>query len=44
QHLTVLRKHDIIKARKVSQHVVYSISDERVGPLIEAFNQVFCKQ
>ncbi len=43
QHLTVLRKHDIIKARKVSQQVFYSISDERVGPLVEAFKQVFCK-
>ncbi|NMS08024.1 transcriptional regulator, partial [Vibrio parahaemolyticus] len=28
---------------KVSQQVFYSISDERVGPLVEAFKQVFCK-
>ena len=44
QHLTVLRKHNIIKARKVSQQVFYSISDGRVAPLIEAFSQVFCKK
>ncbi len=43
QHLTLLRKHNIIKARKVSQQVFYSISDNRVSPIIEAFQQVFCK-
>ncbi|EDP57104.1 metalloregulator ArsR/SmtB family transcription factor [Vibrio sp. AND4] len=43
QHLTVLRKHNIIKARKVSQQVFYSIADERVGPLIEALKYVFSK-
>ncbi len=42
QHLTLLRKHNIIKARKVSQQVFYSISDNRVTPIVEAFQKVFC--
>ncbi len=43
QHLTLLRKHHIIKARKVSQQVFYSVSDDRVAPIVKAFQQVFCK-
>lgn len=44
QHLTILRNHQIIEARKVSQQVFYSIADQRVRPLIDAFHQVFCQQ
>lgn len=43
QHLTVLRKHDLIQARKSSQQVFYSLADPRVEPLILSLHSVFCK-
>jgi len=43
QHLTVLRKHNLIKARKASQQVFYSRADPRVEPLIQSLHTVFCK-
>ncbi|WP_428775766.1 metalloregulator ArsR/SmtB family transcription factor [Vibrio sp.] len=42
QHLTVLRKHEIIKARKESQQVFYSLADQRVVHLIQSLHTVFC--
>ncbi len=42
QHLTVLRKHNIISARKSSQQVFYSLSEPRVESLIKALHGVFC--
>tara|TARA_Y100001956_G_C4126986_1_gene190707 strand:- start:4026 stop:4331 length:306 start_codon:yes stop_codon:yes gene_type:complete len=42
QHLTVLRKHDLIRARKESQQVFYSLSDPRVEALIQSLHTVFC--
>ncbi|EOX4942634.1 metalloregulator ArsR/SmtB family transcription factor [Vibrio alginolyticus] len=42
QHLTVLRKHKLIKARKASQQVFYSLSEPRVESLIKALHSVFC--
>ncbi|MDA0148402.1 ArsR/SmtB family transcription factor [Vibrio sp. LaRot3] len=44
QHLTVLRKHGMIKPRKVSQQVYYSLADERVEPLIGSLHAIFCQQ
>ncbi|GAK83996.1 transcriptional regulator ArsR family [Vibrio ponticus] len=43
QHLTVLRKHNIIKARKESQQVFYSLSDERVKVMMKSLHCVFCQ-
>lgn len=43
QHLTVLRKHNLIQARKSSQQVFYSLADPRVEPLIQSLHSVFCK-
>lgn len=43
QHLTVLRKHNLIQARKASQQVFYSLADPRVEPLIQSLHTVFCK-
>ncbi|OLQ85915.1 transcriptional regulator [Vibrio panuliri] len=43
QHLTVLRKHNIIKARKASQQVFYSLADSRVEVLVESLHTVFCR-
>ncbi|MGR5236032.1 metalloregulator ArsR/SmtB family transcription factor [Vibrio alfacsensis] len=42
QHLTVLRKHNLISARKSSQQVFYSLSEPRVESLIKALHSVFC--
>lgn len=42
QHLTVMRKHGIIKARKESQQVFYSLSDSRIALLIQSLQTVFC--
>lgn len=42
QHLTVLRKHNLISARKESQQVFYSLSEPRVESLIKALHGVFC--
>lgn len=42
QHLTVLRKHKLIKARKESQQVFYSLADPRVETLIKSLHSVFC--
>jgi DNA-binding transcriptional ArsR family regulator len=42
QHLTVLRKQGMIKARKESQQVFYSLSDLRVRQLIQSLQTVFC--
>ena len=44
QHLTVLRKHQLIKARKSAQQVFYSLADPRVEALITSFHSVFCQQ
>ncbi|RJX75443.1 transcriptional regulator [Vibrio sinensis] len=42
QHLTVLRKHNLIAARKASQQVFYSLADPRVQVLIGSLHSVFC--
>lgn len=42
QHLTVLRKHNLISARKSAQQVFYSLSEPRVEALIKTLHSVFC--
>ncbi|WP_367989871.1 metalloregulator ArsR/SmtB family transcription factor [Vibrio sp. NTOU-M3] len=42
QHLTVLRKHNLICARKESQQVFYSLADPRVEALIQSLHSIFC--
>ncbi|KJY83958.1 ArsR family transcriptional regulator [Vibrio galatheae] len=42
QHLTVLRKHGLIKSRKESQQVFYSLDDARVVQLIHNLQSTFC--
>ncbi|USD44162.1 helix-turn-helix transcriptional regulator [Vibrio sp. SCSIO 43135] len=44
QHLTVLRNHKLISARKESQQVFYSLADPRVETLIGSLHSVFCKE
>ncbi|MDN2482618.1 ArsR/SmtB family transcription factor [Vibrio astriarenae] len=43
QHLTVLRNHQLVKVRKSSQQVFYSLADPRVEGLIASFHTVFCR-
>ncbi|HDG1717741.1 ArsR/SmtB family transcription factor [Vibrio cholerae] len=43
QHLTVLRKHGIIQARKESQLVFYRLADSRITALIQSLQNVFCR-
>ncbi|PKF61161.1 transcriptional regulator [Psychromonas sp. psych-6C06] len=42
QHLGVLRKNNLVKIRKESQQVFYSIADERVSVLLSALQAAFC--
>jgi len=42
QHLTVLRKHGLIKARKESQQVFYSLSDPKAAKLINCLHSIYC--
>jgi DNA-binding transcriptional ArsR family regulator len=42
QHLSVLRKHNLVKIRKESQSVFYSLADKRVEALIASFYSIFC--
>ena len=42
QHLTVLRKHGLVKVRKESQQVFYSLADERVVSLLQSLQSLFC--
>ncbi|MFA0084733.1 metalloregulator ArsR/SmtB family transcription factor [Vibrio sp. 10N.222.51.C12] len=42
QHLTVLKKADLVKVRKESQHVYYSLKDERIKALIEQLHRLYC--
>ncbi|QIA66216.1 metalloregulator ArsR/SmtB family transcription factor [Vibrio astriarenae] len=44
QHLTVLRNHQLVKVRKSSQQVFYSLADPRVEALISSFHGVFCQE
>ncbi|HGP5385530.1 TPA: metalloregulator ArsR/SmtB family transcription factor [Vibrio cholerae O1] len=43
QHLTVLRKHGIIQARKEPQQVFYRLADSRITALIQSLQNVFCR-
>ncbi|WP_413700031.1 ArsR/SmtB family transcription factor [Psychromonas sp. KJ10-10] len=42
QHLGVLRKNELVKIRKESQQVFYSIADQRVSLLLSALQNAFC--
>ena len=42
QHLGVLRKNQLVKVRKESQQVFYSIADPRVSLLLSALQEAFC--
>ena len=44
QHLAVLKKHQLITARKSSQQVFYSLADPKIRTLIGTLHQLFCQQ
>ena len=43
QHLTVLRKHGIIQARKESQQGLYRLAASRITAWIQSLQNVFCR-
>lgn len=43
QHLAVLRKDNLVKTRRDSQTIYYSIADEKVKILIETLHGFFCQ-
>ena len=44
QHLGVLRKNELVKIRKESQQVFYSIADGRVSLLLNSLQHAFCAE
>ncbi|SEG01828.1 ArsR/SmtB family transcription factor [Vibrio hangzhouensis] len=42
QHLTVLKRADLVSVRKESQHVYYSLKDDRVVGLIQQLHSLYC--
>ncbi|WP_236037088.1 ArsR/SmtB family transcription factor [Marinomonas vulgaris] len=42
QHLAVLRKDDLVKTRRESQTIYYSLGDSRVKELIQTLHSLFC--
>lgn len=42
QHLAVLRKNELVKIRKESQQVFYSLADGRVSIILKALQEAFC--
>lgn len=43
QHLMVLKKNGLVKIRKESQSVYYSLADPRVEELFSSLHNIFCK-
>ena len=42
QHLTVLRKMDIIKRRKEANFMYYSVKEQKVVLLLDTLKRLFC--
>ena len=42
QHLAVLRREKIVKARKEAQSVFYSLAGEEAPKVMESLHDVFC--
>ncbi len=42
QHLSVLKKADLVSSRKESLHVYYALKDERVVGLIQQLHNLYC--
>ncbi len=44
QHLAILRREKIVKARKHAQSVSYSLSGDEATRVMETLHEVFCNQ
>ncbi|WP_133406396.1 ArsR/SmtB family transcription factor [Parashewanella tropica] len=44
QHLSVLKQHNLVKARKSAQQVFYSIADDRVHAIVKTLHEIFCEK
>ena len=42
QHLSVLRKNNLVSVRKESQAVFYRLADPRIAALITSLHSIFC--
>ncbi|UJF20250.1 metalloregulator ArsR/SmtB family transcription factor (plasmid) [Vibrio sp. SS-MA-C1-2] len=42
QHLSVLKKHNLVSVRKESQQVFYSLADEKIRQLIGCLHSIYC--
>jgi ArsR family transcriptional regulator len=42
QHLALLRKYQIVKARRARQTVFYSLGDAKIGKFVATLAQTFC--
>lgn len=42
QHLAVLRKDGLVKTRRESQTIYYSLSDVRASKVIKALHELYC--
>lgn len=42
QQLAVLRNQNLVKTRKVSQEVYYSLADERIKKIIQLLKKIYC--
>jgi len=43
QHLAVLRKDGLVKTRRESQTIFYSLGDSRASEVIRTLHQLYCK-
>ncbi|AUR51137.1 ArsR/SmtB family transcription factor [Aquella oligotrophica] len=42
QHLAILRNDNLVKTRKVSQTIYYSLADDNVIKVLEVLKQLYC--
>jgi len=43
QHLTVLKKANLVESKKSSQTVTYSLKDDNVRQIVELLKQLYCE-
>ena len=42
QHLALLREHQLVKTRRESQTIFYSLADKNCIKIIDVLHQIFC--
>ncbi len=43
RHLTLLRKDNIVKARRERQTIMYALADAKVGKIVSTLTETFCR-